>query len=52
MTRTPEQIAAEIGAVKDDRIPGLWHLPGYPELTTGQMIGVAVRAVLERTSHD
>ena len=52
MTRTPEQIAAEIGAVKDDRIPGLWHLPGYPELTTGQMIGIDVRAVLERTSHD
>lgn len=30
--------AASLGAVEDDRIPGLWHMPGHPELTTGQLI--------------
>jgi hypothetical protein len=24
-------------------IPGLWNAPGYPELTTGQLLGEASR---------
>lgn len=27
----------EIGAVEAD-IPGLWNVPGHPELTTGQLL--------------
>lgn len=38
-----DKLAKSLGAVPDDRIPGLWHLPGYPELTTGQMVGLALR---------
>lgn len=37
--------AASIGAIKDDRIPGLWHAPGHPELTTGQMMDLFGRMV-------
>lgn len=33
--------AAILSAVEDDRIAGLWHAPGYPELTTGQLLQVA-----------
>lgn len=33
-------IAAIIGATPAD-IPGLWNAPGYPELTTAQMVQVA-----------
>lgn len=32
--------AAKLGAVQSD-MPGLWNAPGYPELTTWQMIEVA-----------
>jgi hypothetical protein len=32
--------ARRVGAVPTD-IPGLWHVPGYPELTTMQMLQVA-----------
>ncbi|PTR06472.1 MULTISPECIES: hypothetical protein [unclassified Novosphingobium] len=35
-----EQAAAKIGAVPAD-ILGLWWAPGYPELTTGQLIDAA-----------
>lgn len=34
-----DQIARDLGATPAD-IPGLWNLPGYPELTTGQLIDV------------
>lgn len=34
-----EREAKRIGAVPAD-IPGLWWAPGYPELTTGQLIQV------------
>lgn len=33
------EMAVEIGAAPAD-IPGLWNLPGYPELTTGQLLGI------------
>lgn len=40
-----DQIIAEaarrIGAVPADRVPGLWNIPGHPELTTNQMLQVA-----------
>lgn len=37
------QAAANIlGAVPaDGPIPGLWNVPGYPELTTGQLLQIA-----------
>jgi hypothetical protein len=39
------QAAAEhLGAVPDELIPGIWHLDGYPELTTGQLLDVAARS--------
>lgn len=41
MSELVEKAAAIVGAVEDDRIPGLWHAPGYPELTTGQLFQVA-----------
>lgn len=34
------EIAARISAQPTD-IPGLWSLPGYPELTTGQLLSIA-----------
>ena len=37
--------ASSIGAVEDERIPGLWHAPGHPELTTGQMMDLFGRMV-------
>ena len=40
--------AASIGAIKDDRIPGLWHAPGHPELTTGQMMDLFGRMHADR----
>ena len=35
--------AGRLGATPAD-VPGLWNLPGYPELTTGQLLEVASRA--------
>lgn len=32
--------AKQLGAVQSD-IPGLWNAPGYPELTTAQLLGIA-----------
>lgn len=37
-----QQAAAKLGASKAS-IPGLWNAPGYPELTTGQMLDIASR---------
>lgn len=37
-----EQAAEKLGAVPAD-IPGLWCVPGYPELTTGQLLDAAGR---------
>lgn len=34
--------AQRIGATRAD-IPGLWNAPGYPELTTGQLLDIASR---------
>ena len=34
------RIEAATGATRSD-IPGLWNLPGYPELTFGQLQQVA-----------
>lgn len=34
--------ANKLGAVPAD-IPGLWNVPGHPELTTGQLIDLAAR---------
>lgn len=34
------EAAKSLGAMPAD-IPGLWLVPGYPELTTGQMLQVA-----------
>ena len=36
-----ESAAALVGALPDQTIPGLWHVPGYPELTTGQLLQIA-----------
>lgn len=37
----PVRDAAErLGATPAD-IPGLWNAPGYPELTTGQLLSIA-----------
>lgn len=35
-----ERIARELGAQPAD-IPGLWNLPGFPELTTNQLRSVS-----------
>jgi hypothetical protein len=35
-----EEAAKRLGAVPAD-IPGLWFAPGYPELTTGQLVSIA-----------
>lgn len=32
-----QEIARQLGATPAD-IPGLWNAPGYPELTTAQLI--------------
>ena len=49
LTRSPQpmpslnaimQAALRIGATPAD-IPGLWNAPGYPELTTGQLLDIA-----------
>ncbi len=32
--------AKALGATRAD-IPGLWNAPGYPELTTGQLLDIA-----------
>lgn len=55
----PAEIAAKLGGGPAD-IPGLWFVPGYPELTTSQLrqvaaldraanyaLDAAVRAVLQ-----
>lgn len=39
------EAAERIGARPSD-IPGLWTAPGYPELTTGQLMSVAGRLVV------
>ena len=41
------QAATKLDAKPDTRIPGLWHVPGYPELTTNQLLSVAARAAIE-----
>lgn len=35
--------ASKLGASADDSIPGLWHAPGYPELTSGQLLAAAAQ---------
>jgi hypothetical protein len=32
----------------DGPIPGLWSAPGYPELTTNQLVEIGARKSLER----
>jgi hypothetical protein len=39
MMPTIEDIASDLNAAPAD-LPGLWNVPGYPELTTGQLISV------------
>lgn len=40
--QSPVEIAsALIGATPSD-IPGLWNAPGFPELTTGQLLSLAM----------
>jgi hypothetical protein len=35
-------IARSMGATPAD-IPGLWNLPGYPELTTAQLVQIVLK---------
>ena len=35
-----EELARKMGATPAD-IAGLWNMPGYPELTTGQLLNIA-----------
>lgn len=42
MTSPLEQAAAKLGATPAD-IPGLWNAPGYPELTSWQLLDAACR---------
>ncbi len=42
-----ERAARKIGATPAD-IPGLWNAPGYPELTTNQLLNVAVVGLLRK----
>jgi hypothetical protein len=35
-----ELAARKLSATPSD-MPGLWHAPGYPELTTGQLLSIA-----------
>lgn len=37
--QTIEQMASDLRATRAD-IPGLWNVPGYPELTTNQLVTV------------
>lgn len=37
--------AKKLGATMSD-IPGLWNVPGYPELTCGQLVDVASKDLL------
>ena len=37
--QTIEQMASNLRATRAD-IPGLWNVPGYPELTTNQLMTV------------
>lgn len=40
--------AASIGAAPaPGPIPGLWNVPGHPELTTGQMLMLAAQRAME-----
>lgn len=41
MMPTIQQIAADLRATPAD-IPGLWGVPGYPELTTNQLVTIWV----------
>ncbi len=36
---TIEDMARDLNAAPAD-LPGLWNVPGYPELTTGQLVSV------------
>lgn len=38
------EAARKLNATPSD-IPGLWNAPGYPELTTGQLLSVAGKSV-------
>lgn len=39
--RTVESVAKRLGATRAEGVvPGLWNLPGYPELTTGQLMSL------------
>lgn len=42
MTSPLEQAAAKLGATPSD-MPGLWSAPGYPELTSWQLLDAACR---------
>lgn len=44
---TIEAAAKIVGATPAD-IPGLWNAPGYPELTTGQLLQIAARLMETR----
>jgi hypothetical protein len=46
-----EKVAVLLGAVPAD-VPGLWWLPGYPELTTGQLLQIAGDRVEQLTRMD
>lgn len=46
-----EAAAASIGAVRSE-YPGLWNAPGYPELTTGEVLDMARRNHLENSRGD
>ena len=42
MNEAAKRAAELIGATPAD-IPGLWNAPGYPELTTGQLLQIAAK---------
>ena len=37
------EAAKKMHAVPDQLIPEIWSVPGYPELTTGQLLAIAYR---------
>ena len=47
-----DKLAKDMGAVPDYFMPGLWHLPGYPELTSGQLLSLALRNHLKGQNDD
>jgi hypothetical protein len=47
-TNGVQAAAMLLGATQAD-IPGLWNAPGYPELTTGQLLQVASARVWQAT---